>query len=332
MLGLPMRIANGGGAGERQSPRPHDDDLGALGSPRWHRPSVTRTRRPPVRRGSGAFEAVGASVACCCSPLPRQFRCLGFSLEGLVRILLALQAFYGLLVAVLHVLLLAPPVNEPRCDWIPGSGPWLELLDLQWSFRIRGNTGVGSWEQPLAQGTTPEGAREFGGSGNFAGTITGLVLGVITLLLAVVVELSICFSRNNGELKWVEKGWLAFTTLQVGGFCLCNLGKVQALCDHLQAMQQPPPRITNDAGAAVEPTGGIENPSQLFPQMSGHCGVLRMWYIEWNLMTTALACLGLLVCWSYINVRLQDTSRGGCPELGDYGGVDADSDSYSADI
>eukprot|EP00747_Dinoflagellata_sp_TGD_P168494 gnl/TRDRNA2_/TRDRNA2_194982_c0_seq1.p1 gnl/TRDRNA2_/TRDRNA2_194982_c0~~gnl/TRDRNA2_/TRDRNA2_194982_c0_seq1.p1 ORF type:complete len:347 (-),score=36.16 gnl/TRDRNA2_/TRDRNA2_194982_c0_seq1:134-1174(-) len=242
-------------------------------------------------------------TARCCRPLPRAFVCLGLNLKGLVRLFCFVETLYGILLTVLHMLLLAPPFNEPECDWIPGSGPWLELLDLQWSYRVRGES-LHSWEEPMMR---------YSSHGNFAGTVMGLILGIITLMTVIFFVLYLeCYSHYP-QYRVMEKVWLIFTTCQVPGFCLCNLGKVSTLCSYASSKHQAAGTKGSYAASAQYVTPAPD--SLTFPQVSLHCGTLRMWFIEWTCMVTVLAALGLWACWSYVNLRLQDISTNGGYEL-----------------
>lgn len=196
-----------------------------------------------------------------------------FDMYGCVRLFIFLQMIYGTMLIVIHVLLLSPPFNEPRCDWIPGSGPWLQLLDLQWSLRIRGN-GDENWETPVLR---------YNEHGNFAGTILGLIVGIMTFLLSLIADCSLQKS-GQGRLQPLAKIWLGFTTLQIPAFLACNMGKLGTLCNYDE----------EDMGV-----------SRLFPKVAGHCGVLTLWYVEWTLMCSSIAALGLWVCWSFVNYQVQ---------------------------
>lgn len=207
-------------------------------------------------------------------------------MQGSVRLFILFQMLYGALLIGIHILLLSPPFNEPRCDWIPGSGPWLELLDLQWSLRIRGN-GAGNWETPMLK---------YNRHGNFAGTVLGLIIGVLTFLLSLIADCSLQRS-GQGRLQPLAKIWLGFTTLQVPAFFACNMGKLGTLCG--ESMSQHSGVINTGA-----PT--------LFPKVSGHCGVLALWFIEWTCMCSIIGCLGIWLCWSFVNCQLQaDTEEYG---------------------
>lgn len=260
----------------------------------------------PERSVGSSFTS---TVKNCCRPLPWQLICLGVSLQGITHVFLALQMFYGLLLIILHSLLLAPPFNEPRCDWIPGSGPWMELLDLQWSLRIR--------EAPYTTQTSDYvqvSARALRTSFNCAGTAFGLFVGVFTLLLACLVEISFSCTRAQSFAKPIEKLWLGFTTLQVAVFCACNLGKIERICqstlvalaDHNDETVVPDVTLPGQDTTSSPPPPPV--PYREGPGLNG-CGVMNAWFVEWTFMVTTIAGLGVWSCWSFVNMRIQTQLR-----------------------
>jgi len=245
---------------------------------------------------------VGERVEGCFRPLPRNLKCCGLGLPHLFNIFVACQALYGLLLIFLHTLLLSPPFNEPKCDWLPGSGPWLELLDLQWSLRIRGNRAY-DWEAPMLRYST---------HGNFAGTVLGLLIGVLTFLFAIFAEF--VFRRpfhGNSAIRTWETAWLGFSTVEVIGFFLCNLGKISTLCNEASSPGMPDSTVAAHREAPL--TSAKQYPGEhihqaarssvLFPALASHCDILEMWFIEWTFMAGFLGFLGLWACWSYVNAR-----------------------------
>eukprot|EP00747_Dinoflagellata_sp_TGD_P164494 gnl/TRDRNA2_/TRDRNA2_184490_c0_seq1.p1 gnl/TRDRNA2_/TRDRNA2_184490_c0~~gnl/TRDRNA2_/TRDRNA2_184490_c0_seq1.p1 ORF type:complete len:305 (-),score=31.83 gnl/TRDRNA2_/TRDRNA2_184490_c0_seq1:73-987(-) len=249
------------------------------------------------RMASGfSTEAMTGTVSRCCMPLSRTFVCLGMDLKGLVRLFLVVQLLYGLLLTVLHVLLLAPPFNEPECYWIPGSGPWLELFDLQWSYRMRGENSFSN--------------------GNYIGTVTGALFGVITLVLVICAVLSMEACGHKRQFRCIEKWWLVYTTFQVPTFCIINLCKISTLCTyaHDQVAAGPKTLASSLPDYFVTPS-----PVKItFPHVSLHCGTMKMWFIECTCMATLIALIGLWACWSYVNVRLREANNAACdPSNGD---------------
>lgn len=123
----------------------------------------------------------------------------------------------------------------------------------------------------------------FDSHGNFAGTIFGLILGIVTFVLAIVADIG--FRHNTRNVRKLTKGWFLFTAGELTIFLVCNLGKVGTLC-------------------------GLPSPnseaSTLFPEVADHCGVLTMWFIEWTVMGAFLASVGLWACWSHVGYILQD--------------------------
>lgn len=240
---------------------------------------MDRQGRPSTQLDGGLLpQGSMIDVRGCCRPLKRTLRCLGLDLTRFVRVFIGCQALYGLLLICLHILLLSPPFNEPRCDWIPGSGPWMELLDLQWSLRIRGN-GRESWETPMLR---------YHSHGNFAGTVFGFIAGCFTVFVAIFADYSI---RQNGRnMKSFTRLWFVFSVMQLIVFLICNLGKVSTLCDN-------PSHPSEHAEAGT-----------LFPDVSAHCGILSMWFIEWTLMGAFLTSVGLWAAYSHVSYLLSDSN------------------------
>lgn len=240
--------------------------------------------------------SVISTVERCCRPLPRRFLCLWIDLKNVVQIFLVFQAMYGVMLIVLHALLLAPPFNEPRCDWLPGSGPWLELLDLQFSLRIQGSTAY-DWEAEMSQ---------YNMHWNFAGTLMGLLMGMVTGILSATIMLSVTWDlMDNAMTRCMEKAWLSFSTVQLLLFIFCNLGKIPTLCIYAEESNQTP-RPTFDGGANLAYHTAPPSTVMLFPKIAVHCGVLKMWFMEWTLLVAIVSGLGVWACWSWVNVRIKE--------------------------
>lgn len=273
-----------------------------LDSPRGSDASHSDGGSPPANPLlSGFVDALATCMASFCLPLPRKFLCLGMNLKNAMRVILTIQMAYGLILIVLHFLLFIPPMDEPTVEWFPAfNGLPLEMADLQFSLRIRGGK-TPTYHEPMMR---------VGGSLNVPGIAVAICLGVLHFFGAAIVMYTITYHQPTENLKRFEKFYLIFTTMQVPYFCLCNLGKVSVLCPDIpqQAGRNPaPPREVSDIGSPEFPSQALHITS-LFSQLSNHCSVLRVWFVEWTIMVSVLAGIGVWVCWSYVNARFQQDS------------------------
>ncbi|CAK0794846.1 unnamed protein product [Prorocentrum cordatum] len=227
------------------------------------------------------------------TPLPRSFVFLGLGLEGAARLFLALQALYGLAVATVHAPCcwcsgVYPPGAAPT--WATPKSAYHDLHDLQWGLAfprrrrwdgsLLSSTGVDDRSDPLL----------------VAEVMVGCSLVLCPLAMQVVL-LRRC-RRRDGRPRLVEYAWLLLTMLQVSASTALNLVKVGTVCSPMEG-----------TGSDGGPRGAPAQLSEV-PQLSGDCGTLSVWLFQWTLIVTVLSSFGLLTCWSYVNVRLEDATRG----------------------
>jgi len=274
---------------------------------------------PASRRGldaaAGGFEQawtdreaeLGGTLENCCRPLPRDLRCCFINLRGAVVLLLIAQVLYGVLLIVLHVLLLMPPFNQPRLSHFPESAQWIEFLDLQFSLRIW-EASSDDWTNTFINEQEDVSVTE----SNYLGTMIGLVLGIITVLVAIFTmlrtDLSPCGCGKRSP--WVEKAWLAFTCTQASWFIFCNVGKIMTLC------HRPPNVLTSSAdGKSAMPTTHVNELGDVirvnndasggaYTWSLSHCRVLQTWYAEWLALSALVLIFFLWAAFSHINARI----------------------------
>eukprot|EP00403_Amphidinium_massartii_P027971 CAMPEP_0178395940 /NCGR_PEP_ID=MMETSP0689_2-20121128/13475_1 /TAXON_ID=160604 /ORGANISM="Amphidinium massartii, Strain CS-259" /LENGTH=281 /DNA_ID=CAMNT_0020016605 /DNA_START=159 /DNA_END=1000 /DNA_ORIENTATION=+ len=243
---------------------------------------------------------LGDTLGNCCRPLPDNLRCCFISLRGVVVLLLIAQVLYGLLLIGLHLALLMPPFNQPRLKHFPTSAQWIEFLDLQFSLRIWEGSGH-QWSNSFINEEEDVSVTE----SNYLGTTIGLVLGVITVIVAVftMVKTDLSPCGCGKRTPWVEKSWLAFTCAQASWFIFCNIGKVITLCN------TPSQATAVDTSASETKEASGEDDLVHYKDSSGggytwsvsHCGVLQTWYAEWLLLMAIVLILLLWAAFSYVN-------------------------------
>lgn len=232
------------------------------------------------------FQREQGTMRMWCQPLAPTLRCCFLPMRLLCKAFILSQVLYGALLTTVHFLLVLPPFNEPSVDMIPGSGPYMQLLDLQWSIRIRGNRDA-SWQQALVE--KQEGGFDLNGS--VMGTCIGVLYGMLVLLTSAVAFIVIHFGVTQllcrvSHIKFL-KFWLVFSLCQVAWFLFVNLCKLPTICLN----------STNIRDST--------EPLKIFSLVGTHCGVVRLSFTEWTVQLTCLWALGVWVAWSYTNKTIQ---------------------------
>lgn len=225
----------------------------------------------------------------CWTPLPGTFVCLGLPLEGVVRLFFAIQTLYGLVVVSLHAPLLFSKGAAPR--WATSKNAFHDLQDLQVGLSLRREQ---RWDQALLGATRVEDPSD-------PVLVVEVALGCALVIcpLAMQVALLKRCRRRDGRARCAECAWLALTSLHILASTVLNLAKVGSVCFSSDEVA----RESNDR------VGRLRQGESAYPQLSSDCGTLRVWFLQWTLMVALLSGMGLVACWSYFNVRLQEATR-----------------------
>ena len=133
---------------------------------------------------------------------------------------------------------------------------------------------------------------------NYLGTMIGLVLGVLTLGMALLAmfRTDLCPIGCGKRSPNLEKAWLVFTTLQGAWFLGANIGKVITLCKDDSV-------IPEEEKEEMRTTQGNEAAGAYVWAVS-HCRILQIWYTEWVILATFVVSMFIWAAFSFINGRI----------------------------
>jgi len=225
----------------------------------------------------------------CWTPLPDTFVCLGLHLEGVVRLFFALQTLHGLAVLSLHAPLLLS--RGPVPSWATPKNAFHDLQDLQAGLSLRREQ---RWDDELLSATRVE---EDPADPVLVAEFSigcALVIGSLAMQAALLRRCR----RRDGRARCAECAWLLLTSLHILAGAVLGLAKAGSACSFEEVAKASGDRVSR-----------LRQGTSAYPQFSSDCGTLRLWLVQWTCMVALLSGMGLLACWSYFNVRVQDATR-----------------------